>query len=199
MAKLRLMVWTVMVGAAAVILLRDVHVPVSEDSAAAAMGVVQLVAGALAAYLFVVTLLAVRLPRLAPTFVRRLVAAAVGGGLLLTPMVASAETAVPPPTDVPVLHRLPDPAPASGDVSTPEVGPSRHQNGAVSAAEVVVRPGDHLWGIAARTLAARLGRSPSDAEVVPYWQALIEANRDRLVSRDDPDLIVPGQVFHLPS
>lgn len=62
----------------------------------------------------------------------------------------------------------------------------------------VVAPGDHLWGIAEETLADHLGRPPTDAEVVPYWRLVIEANRDRLVHRDDPDLILPGQELVLP-
>ena len=62
----------------------------------------------------------------------------------------------------------------------------------------VVAPGDHLWGIAEETLADHLGRAPTDAEVVPYWRLVIEANRDRLVHRDDPDLILPGQELVLP-
>ena len=62
----------------------------------------------------------------------------------------------------------------------------------------LVQPGDHLWHIAEHVLADHLGRDASDAEVVPYWQRLIEVNRDRLVHRDDPDLILPGQRFVLP-
>ena len=33
---------------------------------------------------------------------------------------------------------------------------------------------------------------------MPYWQQLIEVNRDRLAPPGDPDLIHPGQRFHLP-
>lgn len=61
-----------------------------------------------------------------------------------------------------------------------------------------VRRGDHLWRIAHDTLAARLGHQPVDAEVVPYWEQLIETNRPRLVDPNNPDLIFPGQVFTLP-
>jgi nucleoid-associated protein YgaU len=38
-----------------------------------------------------------------------------------------------------------------------------------------------------------------DAEVVPYWRAVIEANRDRLADRDNPSLVFPGQEFVLPA
>lgn len=67
------------------------------------------------------------------------------------------------------------------------------------AIEHVVRPGDHLWGIAEEQVALRLGRAPTDREVHGYWRALIDANRDRLVVPGDPDLIMPGQVLTLPS
>jgi nucleoid-associated protein YgaU len=201
MAKVRLFVWLAVVSIAAVTLLHGARLPAGDDPALAVMAVVRVVAGVLAAYLLVATLIAVRLPRLAPGFVRRLVAAAVGGGLLLTPVAASAERAAPPVTEAPVLHRLPDPPTTrSGDATAPDVVPTRRQNeDAVAGEEIIVLPGDHLWGIAERALAARVGRAPSEAEIVPFWTALIEANRDRLLHRDDPDLIVPDQVLRLPS
>ena len=58
--------------------------------------------------------------------------------------------------------------------------------------------GEHFWRIASDRVAAELGRAPSDREVVGYWLELIEANRDRLVDPDDPDLIHPGLVLVLP-
>lgn len=59
-------------------------------------------------------------------------------------------------------------------------------------------PGDHLWGIAEAVLAEAWGRAPSDPELVPYWQALVERNRHDLADPANPDLIYPGQVFTLP-
>lgn len=70
-------------------------------------------------------------------------------------------------------------------------------DGAVAPA-VVVQSGDHLWGVAERVLAAHHGNPVPDAEVVGYWQRLVEANRDRLADPDNPDLIYPGQEFVLP-
>lgn len=64
--------------------------------------------------------------------------------------------------------------------------------------EHVVVSGDSLWRIAEQALEASIGRSATDAEVVPYWQALIAANQDRLVYPEDPDLIFPGQRLVLP-
>ena len=41
-------------------------------------------------------------------------------------------------------------------------------------------------------------RLATDAEIRPYWLALIERNRSSLVDPANPDLIFPGQVFQLP-
>ena len=54
-------------------------------------------------------------------------------------------------------------------------------------------PGDNLWTIAR----GALGGTAADAEVAPYWNALIAANRSRLRS-GDPNLIYPGEVLGLP-
>lgn len=59
----------------------------------------------------------------------------------------------------------------------------------------VVEAGDHLWAIAAETVADRTGHTDEET-VGAYWQRLIEANRH--VVGDDPDLIHPGQVIELP-
>jgi len=59
--------------------------------------------------------------------------------------------------------------------------------------------GDHLWSIAEETLADVWGRNDlTDAEIVPYWRAVIDANADRLVEPGNPDLILPGQILVLP-
>ena len=61
-----------------------------------------------------------------------------------------------------------------------------------------VSPGESFWSIAEEQLTAVRHRPPADHEVAPYWRAMIEANRHRLVDVDDPDLILPGQVLELP-
>jgi nucleoid-associated protein YgaU len=61
-----------------------------------------------------------------------------------------------------------------------------------------VAPGDHFWRIAAETLAESMAVGPRKRQVAAYWLALIEANRDRLVVADNPDLLYPGQVLVLP-
>lgn len=91
-----------------------------------------------------------------------------------------------------------DPGPAT---STAEHRPSEMQTAEdLAAADPgpetwVVEAGDHLWAIAAETVADRTGRT-NDETVRAYWQRLIEANRH--VVGDDPDLIHPGQVIELP-
>ena len=62
-----------------------------------------------------------------------------------------------------------------------------------------IAPGDHLWGVAAHTLASAWGRAPSDADVDRYLRRLIAQNRSVLTVPDDPDLVLPGQVFVLVS
>lgn len=63
----------------------------------------------------------------------------------------------------------------------------------------LVRPGDHLWSIAERTLASAWARPVSDDEVAQYWRELVEHNRDRLADPSNPDLIFPDQTFLLPT
>jgi nucleoid-associated protein YgaU len=59
--------------------------------------------------------------------------------------------------------------------------------------EVVVRPGDSLWLIAAR----RIGLQPSAAQVAAAWPQWYATNRDTI--GDDPNLIRPGQVLQVPA
>ena len=61
-----------------------------------------------------------------------------------------------------------------------------------------VAPGDCFWTIAEDVLTQAWGRSPTNAEIVPYWQVLIEANRSALVDPANPDLIYPSQQFEVP-
>jgi LysM domain len=62
-----------------------------------------------------------------------------------------------------------------------------------------VQPGDHLWSIAERTLADAWGRAPSEDEVLPFLQQLVEMNRGGLVDPGNPDLILPGQTLTVPA
>lgn len=95
--------------------------------------------------------------------------------------------------------------PASGSAKTsrpaPTTGPP---SGPVLPATLVpatwtVGPGDSFWSIATAILQTAWGRAPTDAEVDPYWSALVAANRAALLHPDVPDLIYPGQSFVVPA
>jgi len=164
----------------------------ARGAAAATVALLRLVVIGLCAYLLVATALAVLATPVLPTpaFVRTLVGAALLSSLVLAPSASRREVAgsavliATSSDEAPVLRLLDDPEP------TPVVD--------AAPPTWTVQPGDHLWSIAERTLTTRLGRAPSDAEVVPFWHALIETNRDRLADRDNPDLVFAGQTFVLP-
>jgi hypothetical protein len=62
-----------------------------------------------------------------------------------------------------------------------------------------IEPGEHLWAVAAETLAeARPGQAVSNRAIAAYLDVLIDANRSRLADPDNPDLVYPGQVMVLP-
>jgi hypothetical protein len=105
----------------------------------------------------------------------------------------STSTTILPPATV-TMHRL-GPAEPSRPAPAPVVTPATAQ----APDRWTVKPGECFWSIAEEVLTARLGRSPTDAEIVPYWQRLIEANRHELAQRDNADLIFPAQVFVIPA
>jgi len=90
--------------------------------------------------------------------------------------------------------QVPGAAPVSAE-PPPTLGPTPAP---AATREVVVRPGDSFWRLAERHQAERLGRQPTDGEVVACWVDLVARNRHRLVVPDDPDLIFPGQVMEIP-
>ena len=136
------------------------------------------------------------------------------------PVGGPAPSTLGPSADAPSERRRQTPPDARGapaDVSeaagetghssspTPDIGPAPppasdapEAGAAPSPSTREVEPGDHFWGVAARTLAQAWGRPPAAAEVVPYWRTLIEANRSRLADPGNPDLLFPGQVLDLP-
>ena len=93
--------------------------------------------------------------------------------------------------------------PANATIPTaPATAPpaaSRTTTDSTSQRDHVVGRGDNLWSIAEATLVDAWGRQPTSAEIVPYWQELIETNRDRLTPLYDPNLIYPDQILSLPS
>jgi nucleoid-associated protein YgaU len=189
------------------------------DAAEATFAVVRLLALALAWYLLATTAagVLVRLARagrlvafadaVSVPAVRRLVEGAIGVSLAAAALTATGELTgtghgarpaaaeAPAPEDV-VMRRLPD-------EDRDEVVMRRLPDGQVPPvaavpAEWTVEPGDHLWAVAEAVLTRAWLRPPSDAEATPYWLRLIEANRDRLADRENPDLVFPGQVMVVP-
>lgn len=80
----------------------------------------------------------------------------------------------------------------------PEVDAAASAGAPSSAAgSYTVQPGDNFWTIAAAQVQAKLGRTPTNAEVAAYWEVLIEANRAN-ISSGNPSLIYPGEQFTLP-
>jgi hypothetical protein len=114
-------------------------------------------------------------------------------GALTAPATAAFATA--PSEEVPALRMLApgeEPAYVSTPPSTtvaPSEPPARH----------VVQRGENFWTIAQAHLVATLEREPDDGEVVEYWRAIVDANKQQLKSTEDPDLIFAGQVIDLPS
>lgn len=155
--------------------------------------------------------------RLLPPLLRTLVAsAALGTATLGSTALGSAALGVAFPTAVaadpapplddppPTMVQL-DPARPTGaatDPAAPDAIPSPEEPDPSAtpapSLRVTVKPGDHLWGIAAARLRLALGAEADAEQIRPYWSALVEANRDRLVDPDDPDLLVPGQELVLP-
>ena len=62
----------------------------------------------------------------------------------------------------------------------------------------MVKAGDSFWSIAASVLQTRLGHEPSNAEIAPFWQALIAANQAQLPQPGNPDLIYVGTTIVIP-
>ncbi|HUP71601.1 MAG TPA: hypothetical protein VM282_01000 [Acidimicrobiales bacterium] len=91
-------------------------------------------------------------------------------------------TLSPVPTFTPAT--LPEHAPAAPMLAAPPTW--------------TIAPGEHLWAVARETLADSWHRAPTDAEVTPYWRALIEINRSRLIDPSNADYVLAGQSFVLP-
>jgi hypothetical protein len=67
-----------------------------------------------------------------------------------------------------------------------------------AAGRWVVAPGDHLWSIAARTLAAAWGGTPDVQDIGSYWWQVVSTNRASLPDPGDIDLLFAGDVVALP-
>lgn len=133
-----------------------------------------------------------------PAPVRRWVLAACGVAVLsggLSPAHAtpgSVHRDDRPRDGVVTLDGLPLPERPSGSLVAPAARRPDRVPREVEPAEVVVRPGDSLWTIAATAL----GPGADSATVTAYWQRIHLLNR-RVVGTD-PDVIRPGQHLALP-
>lgn len=116
---------------------------------------------------------------------------AVAAPTMRTAVAAAAQEVAPPRTSGPpatvTMHRL---SPSGPSIAAPA---------APSTERWTVKPGDCFWSIADDVLTARWGRSPTDAEIVPFWRRLVDANRHQLAHGGHPDLVFPGQVFEVPA
>ncbi|MEJ7763917.1 MAG: LysM peptidoglycan-binding domain-containing protein [Acidimicrobiales bacterium] len=134
------------------------------------------------------------------TTIRRLADAAAlplqgPGGTLRRLADAAPAAAIPPPTgSAPAATGSPPAQATPQQAKPPQAQPPQAQ----PQREVVVRPGDSFWRLAERHQARRLGRHPSDAEIVTCWKELIQLNRHRLADPGNPDLIFPGQTLQMP-
>lgn len=180
------------------------------DAVTAAFAVLRLVVAALAWYLAVITAvgalatvagadrLAGAAERALPAPLRRALTGLAGAGLATAAVIGVVEgdeSAAPTPV-AERLVLLPGDGTATMTVLDDDA-PAPADTAPVAETWTVV-PGESFWSIAAEVIADAHGRPPTDAEVTPYWVALVDANRDRLVAPEVADLIHPGQVFVLP-
>lgn len=132
--------------------------------------------------------------RVLPAAVRRSLA---GAGLASAVAAVSPAAAMAEPPEPPRLVLLPAEDGTARMTVLDDEAPTPASAAPPAAETWVVQPGDSFWSIAEEVVADALGRPATDAEVVPYWRALIDANRDRLVT-PNPDVVRPGQSFVLP-
>ncbi len=107
--------------------------------------------------------------------------------------------AAAPAVPVPVQPGADDPARVAAPAPSAPAPPVAEEAEPVETGQGTwtIAPGQHLWLVASRTLAAA-GRPTDDGSVVRYLARIVDANRDRLAVPDDPDLVFAGQDFVLP-
>lgn len=118
--------------------------------------------------------------------VRALLLAACGVAAIAGPAAATGgEGPAPSLNGLPLPDRATDATDATGATGAPADAPNDQRT-------VLVRPGDSLWAIAARTL----GPGAAAADVASYWHRMHALN-DAAIGAD-PDLLQPGQQLRLP-
>ena len=114
-----------------------------------------------------------------------------------------ATTAVPaPPTTAildaavvsPVVSKPSAPSITTTVVARPTGAPAT----STAPATWTIARGEHLWFVAERVVTQTLGADVHHGEIARYWRSLVDANRERLVDRDNADLVYAGQEFVLP-
>lgn len=103
-------------------------------------------------------------------------------------------TMVPRTSAPPAEAPIPEVPVTASPIATPAPLPRP----TISTPTWTIERGESLWTVAAEHLAASTGRTPTDAQVTPYWALLVETNRHRLADPGDPDLVFAGQVVELP-
>lgn len=178
----------------------------TRDAATATLAIVRLLALVAAAWLALLSLVATAaralgLLRLAgaaerglPRSLRRVAAGLAGTGIVLAvsapPAPAGAQAVSAAPTVMTMTSLPPGDSAAPAPASVPAPPPAADDTWTVAA-------GESFWSIAAEVLVDVRGREVADEEVEPYWRALVEANRDRLVTAS-ADLLYRGQELVLP-
>jgi hypothetical protein len=190
------------------------------DPAVAALAVLRLIALAAVWYVAAASVIGIVLrlldahalvalvDRVTVPALRRVLVATAGFSLASAPVVASAaptttSTVVgesrPPPTLTMRLLPANEPAPPAPSPPQTAEPPASPAEPALRANTWRVQPGDCFWSMAEDVLRESWGRPPTDAEIVPYWRALIDANRAQLADAANADLVFPGQIFAVPA
>ena len=113
-------------------------------------------------------------------------------------------TAVPaPPTSAIIDAAVVSPVvskPSAPSITTTVVArpPGAPATTTVPATWTIAR-GEHLWFVAESVVTQALGADIHHGEIARYWRSLVDANRERLVDRDNADLVYAGQEFVLPA
>lgn len=183
--------------------LRLLTTPRGDDPTEALVGVIGLTAWALAAWLLVTAAATAggHLPgragraaaglarRIAPATLRRTVEVALG--LTVTTAVVGVGPAAASTPSLDWGTQVEATAPALDWGAAPSAAvPVDAPPASAPTTAVVVAPGDSLWALAERDLAARSATPPSDAAVAQAWPAWWAANREAV--GPDPHLLHPG-------
>jgi nucleoid-associated protein YgaU len=133
-------------------------------------------------------------PRIARTGLRTAVAAVVGMGATIGGAAVAEAGGPPSPPAPPIVAPASPPAePLDWPVDPTHVPvPSSLRPAPVTRPGVIVRPGDCLWRIAARSL----GRAATPAATAAAWPMWWAANRTAI--GDNPDLLRPGLRLQAP-